>query len=343
MGVNFSDIVGSVKKDIVLQDLKGRKVAVDAFNTMFQFLSIIRDRMTGEPLRDSKGQVTSHLSGLLYRTTSWIESGIRPVFVFDGKPPDFKHLTIQQRKAIRADAKEKWEEAKRKGEPAIKYAQAASELNDEMIEDAKKLLKFMGVPTLQAPSEGEAQCAFMAREGEVWAAGSQDYDSLMFGSPRLVKNLSITGKRKVPRKDTYVDINPEIIELDDVLKNLGINQTQLIIMGLLIGTDYNEGVTGYGPKKSLEIVKKEKTLEGVMKKVTWIEHMPAEDLLEFFLHPPVDKKYKLEWKEPDEKNLLKFMVDEHDFSKERVEKVLERLNAGREAAKQSSLGSFVKT
>ena len=342
MGVNFSDIVSDIKKDLELQDLKGRKVAVDAFNTMFQFLSIIRDRITGEPLRDSKGQVTSHLSGLLYRTTNWIEAGIRPVFVFDGKPPEFKHLTIQQRKAIRADAKEKWEEAKRKGEPAIKYAQAASELNDEMIEDAKKLLKFMGMPVLQAPSEGEAQCAFMAREGVVWATGSQDYDSLMFGSPRLVKNLSITGKRKVPRKDTYIDINPEIIELDGVLKNLGINQTQLIIMGLLIGTDYNEGVAGYGPKKSLEIVKKERTLANVMKKVTWIEHMPADELLEFFLHPPVDKNYKLEWKQPDEKNLVKFMVDEHDFSQERVEKVLERLDAGREAAKQASLGSFVK-
>jgi len=211
-----------------------------------------------------------------------------------------------------------------------------------MIEDAKKLLKFMGMPVLQAPSEGEAQCAFMAREGVVWATGSQDYDSLMFGSPRLVKNLSITGKRKVPRKDTYIDINPEIIELDGVLKNLGINQTQLIIMGLLIGTDYNEGVAGYGPKKSLEIVKKERTLANVMKKVTWIEHMPADELLEFFLHPPVDKNYKLEWKQPDEKNLVKFMVDEHDFSQERVEKVLERLDAGREAAKQASLGSFVK-
>ena len=342
MGVNFSDIVSDIKKDLELQDLKGRKVAVDAFNTMFQFLSIIRDRVTGEPLHDSKGQVTSHLSGLLYRTTNWIEAGIRPVFVFDGKPPEFKHLTIQQRKAIRADAKEKWEEAKRKGEPAIKYAQAASELNDEMIEDAKKLLKYMGMPTLQAPSEGEAQCAFMAREGVVWATGSQDYDSLMFGSPRLVKNLSITGKRKVPRKDTYVDINPEIIELDNVLKNLGINQIQLIIMGLLIGTDYNEGVAGYGPKKSLEIVKKEKILANVMKKVTWIEHMPADELLEFFLHPPVDKNYKLEWRQPDDKSLVKFMVDEHDFSQERVEKVLERLDAGREAAKQASLGSFVK-
>jgi len=342
MGVNFSDIVSGIKQDIALEDLKGRKVAIDAFNTIFQFLSIIRDRMTGEPLKDSHGRVTSHLSGLLYRTTNWVEAGIKPVFVFDGKPPEFKHLTIKARQMIRAEAREKWEEAKKKGLPTMKYAQAASELTDEMIDDAKELLQLMGIPILQAPSEGEAQCAFMSKEGDVWATGSQDYDSLMFGSPRLVKNLSITGKRKVPKRDEYVDVNPELIELKDVLKGLGINQQQLIIMGLLIGTDYNEGVTGYGPKKSLELVKKEKTLAKVLHKVTWVEHMPADELLEFFLSPPVDKKYKLEWKQPDEKKLVKFMVEEHDFSEERVAKVIERLNAGREAGKQSSLGSFVK-
>src|SRR3972149_7668709 len=168
MGVNFSDIVGDVKKDIALEDLKGKKVAVDAFNTIFQFLSIIRDRMTGEPLRDSGGRVTSHLSGLLYRTTNWVEAGIRPVFVFDGEPPEFKHMTIQERKLLRAEAKQKWEEARKKGEEAMRYAQAASELTDEMIDDAKNLLTLMGIPVLQAPSEGEAQCAFMAREGDVW-------------------------------------------------------------------------------------------------------------------------------------------------------------------------------
>jgi len=342
MGVNFSAIVTDIKKEIRLEDLKERKVAIDAFNTIFQFLSIIRDRMTGEPLRDSKGHVTSHLSGLLYRTTNWIEAGIKPVFVFDGEPPKFKHLTIQEREMIRAEARKKWEEAKKKGEAAMKYAQAASQLTDEMIEDAKTLLEYMGIPTLQAPNEGEAQCAFMTRESDVWATGSQDYDSLMFGSPRLVKNLSITGKRKVSGKEAYIDVNPEIIELKDVLKGLGINQTQLIIMGLLIGTDYNDGVEGYGPKKSLELVKKEKTLEKVLKNVTWIDHMPAEELLEFFLNPPTTKKYKLEWKKPDEKKLRKFMVDEHDFSQERVEKVIERLTAGREAAKQSSLKGFIK-
>lgn len=342
MGVNFSAIVTDIKRNVELEDLRERKIAIDAFNTIFQFLSIIRDRMTGEPLRDSKGHVTSHLSGLFYRTTNWIEAGIKPVFVFDGKPPEFKHITIQQREMIRTEARKKWEEAKRKGEPAMKYAQAASQLTDEMLEDAKKLLEYMGVPILQAPSEGEAQCSFMAKQGDVWATGSQDYDSLMFGSPILVKNLSITGKRKVPGKEAYIDVNPETIELKEVLKGLGMNQTQLIIMGLLIGTDYNDGVQGYGPKKSLELVKKEKTLEKVLKKVVWIEHMPAEELLEFFLNPPTTSKYKLEWKNPDEKNLMKFMTDEHDFSQERVEKVIERLNAGREAAKQSSLKGFIK-
>jgi len=342
MGVNFSAIVTDIKRNIELEDLKERKIAVDAFNTIFQFLSIIRDRMTGEPLRDSKGKVTSHLSGLFYRTTNWVEAGIKPIFVFDGKPPEFKHLTIKEREMIREEARRKWEEAKKKGEAAMKYAQAASKLTDEMIEDAKRLLEYMGIPVLQAPSEGEAQCSFMARNGDVWATGSQDYDSLMFGSPRLVKNLSITGKRKVAGKETYIDVNPEIIELKDVLKGLGINQEQLIVMGLLIGTDYNDGVQGYGPKKSLEIVKSEKTLDKVLKKVVWIEHMPAEELLEFFLNPPTTSKYKLEWRKPDEKKLAKFMVEEHDFSQERVDKVIERLNTGREAAKQSSLKGFIK-
>jgi len=340
MGVQLTEIIPS--KEINLEDLAGKKVGIDAFNTAYQFLSIIRDRMTGEPLRDSKGNITSHLSGFFYRTTNLIEAGIKPAFVFDGEPPEFKHLTIENRQTIRAEAKKKWEEAKRKGEAAIKYAQAASELTDQMIEDTKTLFTYMGIPWLVGKSEGEAQLAFMTKKGDIWSSASQDWDSLLFGSPRLVRNLSITGKRKVPKRDEYVDINPEIIELKDVLNGLGINQQQLIIIGLLIGTDYNEGVAGYGPKKSLEIVKKEKTLERVIKKVGWIEHTPADELLEFFLSPPVDKKYKLEWKQPEEKKLIKFMVDEHDFSEERVAKVIERLKAGHEAGKQSSLSGFVK-
>jgi len=216
MGVNLRSLIPS--KEIELADLSGRKIAIDAHNCIYQFLSIIRDRMTGEPLKDSKGRVTSHLSGLLYRTSNLLEAGIRPIFVFDGpETPEFKKETVEKRKKARKEAKKKWEEALKKGEEAIRYAQAASELKDKMIEDSKELLEAMGIPWLDAKSEGEIQCAYMCKKKDVWASASQDYDSILVGSPRLVRNLSITGRRKLPRKETYIEIKPEIIELGQIL------------------------------------------------------------------------------------------------------------------------------
>jgi len=340
MGVQISEIV-PVRK-IELAELSGKKIAIDAFNIIFQFLSIIRDRFTGEPLKDSKGRITSHLSGLFYRTTNLLEIGIKPVYVFDGKPPDFKKRTLEKRLAGKKEAEKKWKEAVAKGESAFKYAQAASKLTEEMVKDAKKLLNLMGVPVVQAPSEGEMQAAYMARRGDVWASASQDFDSLLVGSPRLIRNISITGKRKLPNKEVYVEIKPELIELEKMFKTLGITQEQLIILGILVGTDYNpEGVKGFGPKKALELVKSEKTLKNVLSKVTWTCEIPAEEIYNFFLHPPVTNDYMLEWKEPKFGKLIEFLVSEHDFSRERVEKVIERLqNLSKE--KQASLGSWLK-
>lgn len=340
MGIQISEIIP--KKEIELADLSGKKIAIDAFNTIFQFLSIIRDRFTGEPLKDSKGRVTSHLSGLMYRTINFIDAGIKPIYVFDGEPPKLKHKTQQEREEIRKEAREKWKEALRKGEAAMKYAQAASQLTDEMLKDAKKLLELMGIPVLQAPGEGEAQCALMTKNGDVFATGSQDHDSLLFGSPRLVKNLSIAGRKKVPNKEVYVELKPELIELKEALRNLGINQKQLIIMGLLIGTDYNDGVKGFGPKRSLEIVKQEKTLEKVLKKVKWEEGVEPEEIMNLFLEPNVTGKYELKWNPPQEEKLIKFMVDEHDFSHERVQKAIDKMQERFTSGTQASLKGFIK-
>src|SRR3989338_11711031 len=149
MGVKLKDLV--VTQPIDMEFLRGRSIGIDAFNYIFQFLSVIRDKFTGEPLRDSKGRVTSHLSGLFYRTTRMIESGIEPVYVFDGIPPAWKKKTIEDRKKIRESAEQKWKEALEKGEDAIKYAQGASKLTDEMIENSKRLLEAMGVSWIQAP------------------------------------------------------------------------------------------------------------------------------------------------------------------------------------------------
>jgi flap endonuclease-1 len=341
MGVQITEILP--KKEIELADLVGKKIAIDAFNTIFQFLSIIRDRFTGEPLRDSKGRITSHLSGLLYRTSHLLEAGIKPVFVFDGESPTFKKQTIEARAEIRAEAEKKWKEAVAKGEPAIKYAQAASKLTDEMLDESKKLLELMGVPWVQAPSEGEAQCAYMCLKNQVYAAASQDNDSLLFGSPRLVRNLSIEGKRKMPKKEVYMEIKPELIELQEVLKQLGISREQLIILGILVGTDYNpEGVKGFGPKKSLQLVKTKKRLEEILSSIDWQYATPAQEIFNFFLNPPTTDDYVIEWKRPKTEKLISFMVDEHDFSLERVQKVVEKINESFEKSSQATLAGWFK-
>jgi flap endonuclease-1 len=341
MGVQLGDL--TPKKEIELIELSGKKIAIDAYNMLYQFLSIIRDRVTGEPLRDSKGRITSHLSGLFYRTSNLIEAGIKPLFVFDGEAPKFKKKTLEAREELKEGARKKWKEALEKGEKAITYAQAAAQLTDEMIEDSKKLLEFMGLPWIQALSEGEAQCAYMCKRGDVWSSASQDFDALLEGSPRLVRNLSITGKRKLPRKEVYIEVKPELIELEEVLTKLGINQKQLIIIGILVGTDYNpEGVKGIGPKKALELVKQNKTLEKVLKNVDWECEVPAEEIYNFFLQPPVTNKYKLEWKEPQIEKIIDFMVGEHDFSRERVEKAIEKLQAATKERQVSLKGWLEK-
>ncbi|MDK2783923.1 MAG: flap endonuclease, partial [Thermococcaceae archaeon] len=219
MGVQIGELLP--RKELELENLNGKKVAIDAFNAIYQFLSTIRQR-DGTPLMDSKGRITSHLSGLFYRTINLMEAGIKPAYVFDGKPPEFKKKELEKRAEYREEAQEKWEEALARGdmEEAKKYAQRASKVNEMLIEDAKKLLELMGIPWVQAPSEGEAQAAYMASKGDVWASASQDYDSLLFGTPRLVRNLTITGKRKLPGKDVYVEVKPELIVLEEVLKEL---------------------------------------------------------------------------------------------------------------------------
>jgi len=340
MGVSFKGIVTA--KEIELTDLSGRIIAIDAFNIVYQFLSIIRDRFTGEPLKDSKGRITSHLSGLLYRTSRLVEVGIRPIFVFDGEPPEFKIGTIKEREKAKKEAKKKWKEAVDRGEAAMRYAQAAARFTEEMVEGSKKLLDFMGIPFIQAVSEGEAQCAYMCKKSSVDYTGSQDYDSLLFGSPLLVRNLSITGRRKVPRKEAYIEIKPEIIELKKTLDELGVTQKQLITMGILIGTDYAPGIKGVGPKTALKLVKKHKTLKTILKKVEWKGEVEAEKILDFFLKPPITKKYELDWKKPDGDKIMEFMIEEHDFSRERIEKVVDKLQQSFTSGRQSSLKGWFK-
>ncbi|MCL7476375.1 MAG: flap endonuclease-1 [Methanosarcinales archaeon] len=333
MGVELGDIFE--KHETELSDLAGKVVAVDAYNTLYQFLSIIRQR-DGTPLKNASGEVTSHLSGFLYRTTNLIEVGIKPVFVFDGKPPGFKAQTLEARNNTRHEAMQRWQDAIAEGEEekAFVHAQASSHLKGSMVEDAKALLGYMGVPVVQAPSEGEAQAAHMVLSGDADFAASQDYDSLLFGAPRVVRNLTVTGKRKLPRKNIYIDVKPEIIDLAEGLNASGITREQLIDIALLVGTDYNTGLKRVGPKTALKLVKQYGGIEAVLaEKGVGIENL--QEIKDLFLYPEVSSDYEISWKSPKEAEITDFLCRKHDFSEVRVKGAVNRLIEASDAGQQT--------
>ena len=343
MGVDLGDLVEG--KDITLQELGDREVAIDAMNVLYQFLSIIRQR-DGTPLKDSSGNVTSHLSGLFYRNIGLIENDIRPVYVFDGAAPDLKEKESAKRKKKREKARKEWKKLKEEGKISQAYSKAtqSSKLTGDMVEESKKLLEAMGIPTVQAPSEGEAQAAYMTSKDysdPVFAVGSQDWDCLLFGAEKMVKNLTQRKTRKTSGGGKK-DISTELIRLEDVLEQLEISHEKLIWMGILVGTDFNpDGVHGIGPKTGLKLVKKYDDFQKLLddEKVEWESENKPEVIRDFFLNPPVEEK-EFSAGEMDRDRIKEILVDKHDFSSERIESGIDDLEKALES-RQSGLDSFM--
>jgi flap endonuclease-1 len=342
LGVNLRVLIP--KKKVEFKSLSGKSIAIDAYNTLYQFLAIIR-QPDGTPLKDRSGRITSHLSGLLYRTANLVEMGIKVAYVFDGVPPALKEAEIKRRAKVKAEALVKYERALQEGkvEEARSYAQMTSRLKDYMADDSKRLLDELGVPWIQAPSEGEAQAAYITRKGTTNYCGSQDYDSLLFGATALVRNVTISGRRKIPRKNVYVEVVPEIMKLNHVLKELDVTREQLIDVAILVGTDFNpDGVRGVGPKTALKLIKKHGTIEDAVTELEDAE-FPVEPkrIREIFLNPKVTDKYKLDWREPDVNGVIDFLCRERDFSEDRVRRALDKMTAGiKEAKSKTTLESW---
>jgi flap endonuclease-1 len=327
MGVVLTPIVS--KDTIALGDLRGRTLAVDGNGELYQFLALIRLR-DGTPLKDSKGRTTSHLSGLFYRTTRLMaEHGLKLVFVFDGAPPQLKAREIAKRRSVRTKYEEEHASALARGDLAEAYSKATmtSRLTRDMIGEARELLRLMGVPTVQAPSEGEAQAAHMARiSPDVWAAASKDYDSLLFGAPRLVRFLTISGKEFLPSQGTFRPIVPETIELDRLLAGWNITREGLIDLAILVGTDFNEGIKGVGPKKALKLVQEHGRIENMPDEIRdAIGDMEiVAEIRRIFLNPAVTDQFDVTPSEPDIVGITRFLCDEREFSRDRVTAALER-------------------
>jgi len=342
VGINLRDVLLAHPEEDV-GAFEGRVLALDAYNAIYQFLSSIR-QPDGTPLMDSQGRVTSHLSGVLYRTSSIMARGVRMVYVFDGPPHPLKMDTLAARREVREQAREDWEAALAAGdtEGARMKAQQTSVLDRAMVAEAKALLDAMGVPWVDAPGDGEAQASHMSARGDVWAVASQDYDSLLFGSDVLVRNATLSGRRKLPGRGRreYVQVVPERVDLAENLAALGLTREQLVDAAILVGTDFNPGIMGVGPKTAIKLVKAHRDLEGALRsKGETVEH--ADEVRAIFLEPAVTDGYSTAFRRPDVDAALRLLVDDHQFSEGRVRAALDRLvTAEPEPTQQRSLDSF---
>ena len=324
MGVLLTPIV--VKNTVALADLRGRRLAVDAHGELYQFLALIRLR-DGTPLRDARGRTTSHLSGLFYRTTRLIaDFALELVFVFDGRPPVQKAAEIDRRRRVRQRYEAEADAARRAGDLAQAYSKSTmtSRLTPEMVAEARELLRLMGVPIVQAPSEAEAQAARIAQRGDVWAAASKDYDSLLFGAPRLVRFLTISGREFLPSRGTSRPIVPETIDLQSMLDALEITRAQLVDIGLLVGTDFHPGIKGIGPKKAVALVKRFDAIDQMPAEIRDAFGSELDRLRQIYLAPDVRDDYRLDVERCDTEGVVRFLCDEHAFARDRVMAALER-------------------
>jgi len=335
MGLNLKELV--VREKTKLESFSNKIIAIDAYNAIYQFLASIRGP-DGLQLTDSEGRITSHLSGLLYRNINFLSLGIKPVYVFDGKPPSLKTAEIERRRQIKKDATIKYERAIAAGDmaEARKFAQQTTSMKDGMVDESKQILKFFGIPYIDAPSEGEATAAHLTNTGQAYASASQDFDSILLGAKRLIRNFTNSGRRKIPNRNTYIEIEPEIIETGKTLESLQVTREQLVDIGILIGTDFNpDGFERVGPKTALKMIKQHSRLEDIPQIQDQLKTIDYEQIRKIFLNPDVADVKEIIFGEVDYEGMINYLSKERSFSEERVQSSLNRLKKAVEKKSQN--------
>jgi len=319
----------------------GRLIAIDASMSLYQFLVAVRTDDLGQfTLTNDYGETTSHLQGMFYRTIRMLNNGLKPVFVFDGKAPELKSGELARRKKNKEKAAEELENATDEGDKDSikKLNKRTVRVTPEMNEEAKKLLRLMGVPVIEAPCEAEAQCAALNKAGKVFAAGSEDMDTLTCGGKVLLRHLTYAENRKEPILE---------IHLDKVLQGLELTMDQFIDLCILLGCDYTDKIRGIGPKRALEFIKKYKSIEKILENLDKEKYQipdpfPYQEIREYFKNPEVKppEECDLTFTEPDADGLINFLCKEKGFNEERVKGGIEKIRASKSKAVQSRITSF---
>ncbi|XP_031570948.1 flap endonuclease 1-like [Actinia tenebrosa] len=336
----LADIAPTGMKENDIKNYFGRKVAIDASMSLYQFLIAVRS--DGSQLTNESGEVTSHLMGMFYRTIRMIENGIKPVYVFDGKPPQMKSGELAKRNERRQEAQKELEKAEEAGdaENVDKFTRRLVRVTKEHSDDCKKLLKFMGVPYVEAPCEAEAQCAELVKSGKVYATGTEDMDALTFGTSVLLRHLTFSEAKKMPIKEYH---------LTNILSETGLSQDEFIDLGILLGCDYCDSIKGIGPKRAIDLIQQHRSIEEVIKHIDSNKYTPPENWLykearELFKNPDVTPgdQIELKWEEPDEDGLIKYMTEEKGFNEDRIRSGIKKLTKARHGSTQGRLDSFFK-
>lgn len=336
----IADVAPGAIRENDIKSYFGRKVAVDASMSIYQFLIAVRQG--GEALQNEEGETTSHLMGMFYRTIRMMENGIKPVYVFDGKPPQLKSGELAKRSERRAEAEKQLQQAQAAGaeEAVEKLTKRLVKVTKQHNDECKHLLSLMGIPYLEAPSEAEASCAALVKAGKVYAAATEDMDCLTFGSPVLMRHLTASEAKKLPIQEFH---------LSRVLQALGLTQEQFVDLCILLGSDYCESIRGIGPKRAVDLIQKHKSIEEIVRRLDPSKYPVPENWLhkeaqQLFLEPEVldAESVELKWSEPDEEELVKFLCGEKQFSEERIRSGVRRLSKSRQGSTQGRLDDFFK-
>ncbi|CAK9164006.1 unnamed protein product [Ilex paraguariensis] len=320
----------------------GRKIAIDASMSIYQFLIVV-GRTGTEMLTNEAGEVTSHLQGMFTRTIRLLEAGIKPLYVFDGQPPDLKKQELAKRYSKRVDATEDLNEALETGnkEEIEKFSKRTVKVTRQHNEDCKKLLRLMGVPVIEAPSEAEAQCAALCKSGEVYAVASEDMDSLTFGAPRFLRHLMDPSSKKIPVME---------FEVSKVLEELSLSMDQFIDLCILSGCDYCDSIRGIGGLTALKLIRQHGSIENILENINKERYQipddwPYQQARHLFKEPLVfsgDEQLEIKWNAPDEEGLINFLVNENGFNGDRITKAIEKIKAAKNKSSQGRLESFFK-
>ncbi|XAR52771.1 Spleen exonuclease [Bertholletia excelsa] len=338
----LADNAPKAMKEQKFESYFGRKVAIDASMSIYQFLIVV-GRTGTEMLTNEAGEVTSHLQGMFTRTIRLLEAGLKPVYVFDGNPPDLKKQELAKRYSKRVEATSDLNEALETGnkEDIEKFSKRTVKVTKQHNEDCKKLLRLMGVPVIEAPSEAEAECAELCKCGKVYAVASEDMDSLTFGAPRFLRHLMDPSSKKIPVME---------FEVSKILEELNLTMDQFIDLCILSGCDYCDSIRGIGGQTALKLIRQHSSIENILENINKERYQipddwPYQEARRLFKEPLVysdDEQLEIKWSAPDEEGLINFLVNENGFNSERITKAIEKIKAAKNKSTQGRLESFFK-